>query len=286
MPIRQYKPVTPGRRGASVIDYKAELEGKLKPVAGLREFIPSSGGRNHHGRVTNRVISGHGMKRFYRKVDFRRDKDGIEAKVAAIEYDPYRSSFIARLHYADGEKRYIIAPKGLKVGSKVLSGKENVEPDVGNAMPLASMPLGMVIHNIELRPGNGGQLARSAGVEARLVAREGGYAHIVLPSGEMRKIPEACRATIGQVGNVDHELVVWGKAGRRMQALRTRPTGRGMAKNPVDHPMGGGAARRKGHIPQSPTGVLAKGGKTRKPKARSNKQIIRRRKGAPVEVVS
>ncbi|MCZ7647369.1 MAG: 50S ribosomal protein L2 [Planctomycetota bacterium] len=286
MPIRQYKPTTAGRRGASVIDYKAELAGDAQRVRGLRESYASTGGRNHHGRVTNRAMAGHGQKRYYRKVDFMRDKDGVPASVAAIEYDPFRSAFIARLHYADGEKRYIIAPKGLKVGGKVLSGAAGVEPDVGNAMPLSTMPLGMVIHNIELQPGKGAQLARAAGVEARLVAREGGHAHVVLPSGEMRKVPEACRATIGQVGNVDHELVVWGKAGRHFLATRKRPTGRGMAKNPVDHPMGGGAARRKGHIPQSPSGVLAKGGKTRKSKARTNRQIIRRRKGAPVEVVS
>jgi len=283
MALRFYRPITPGQRGASVLDYKAELT-RDTPEKSLIERIPSTGGRNAHGRITNRAMTHCGRPRFYRRIDFRRDKDGVPARVAAIEYDPNRSAFIALLHYADGEKRYILCPQGLKVGTTVASGPE-VEPDVGNAMPLRNMPLGSVIHNIELHPGAGGQLVRAAGGEGRLLAKEGDTAHVVLPSGEMRKVPLDCRATIGQVGNLDHGKVQWGKAGRAIYALHKRPTTRGIAKNPVDHPMGGGSAKGKGHIPQSPTGVLAKGGKTRKPKARTNRQIIRRRKGAAVQVV-
>ena len=284
MPLRFYKPITAGKRGASVIDYKAELT-KGKPEKALVERIKATGGRNSYGRITNRAMTSAGMRRFYRKVDFLRRKDGVPAKVAAIEYDPNRSAFLALLHYADGEKRYILAPQGLKVGTKIISG-DAVEPDVGNAMQLKNMPLAQAIHNIELQPGKGGQLVRSAGGEARLMAKEGTHAHILLPSGEMRMVPVECRATIGQVGNIDHEKVVYGSAGRAWHALKYRPTSRGIAKNPVDHPMGGGSAKGKGHIPQSPSGVLAKGGKTRKPKARTNRQIIRRRKGAAVQVVS
>lgn len=275
MPLRFYKPTTAGRRGASVIDYKAVLTTD-RPEKSLTEALPCTGGRNSHGRLTNRAMAGSGVRQ-YRKIDFKRNKDGVPAKVATIEYDPIRTAFIALLHYADGEKRYIIAPKDLNVGMTVQSG-EQVEPDLGNAMPLAHMPLGVVIHNIELQPGAGAKLVRAAGGEARLLAKEGNEAHIVLPSGEMRKVPILCRATVGQVGNLDNQNVVLGKAGRTWHMLKRRPTGRGMAKNPVDHPMGGGSARRKGHIPQSPSGVLAKGGKTRKPKARTNNQIIRRRK--------
>jgi large subunit ribosomal protein L2 len=283
MPLRFYRPTTPGRRGASVVDFKQELT-RGEPEKSLLERIPSTGGRNAHGHITARAITNVGRPRFYRKVDFKRDKDKVPAKVAGIEYDPNRSAFIALLHYADGEKRYILCPQGLKPGTTVMSGP-GVEPDVGNAMALRDMPLGSVIHNIELHPGSGGQLVRAAGGEGRLLAKEGDSAHVVLPSGEMRKVPLDCRATMGQVGNLDHGKVQWGKAGRAIYALRKRPTTRGIAKNPVDHPMGGGSAKGKGHIPQSPTGVLAKGGKTRKPKARTNRQIIRRRKGAAVQVV-
>jgi len=283
MALRLYKPTTAGRRGASVIDYKKELT-KSKPEKSLIERIKSTGGRNSNGCITSRAKTNSGRRRFYRKIDFKRAKDGVPAKVAGIEYDPNRSAFIALLHYVDGEKRYILCPNGLKVGAKVLSGKK-VEPDVGNAMPLRGMPLGTIVHNVELRPGAGGQLIRSAGTEGRLMAKEGPEAHILMPSGEMRKVPIDCRATVGQVGNLDHEKVKWGKAGRAIFALGRRPTTRGIAKNPVDHPMGGGSAKGKGHIPQSPSGVLAKGGKTRKPKARTNRQIIRRRKGAAVQVV-
>ena len=284
MPLRFYRPMTAGRRGASVIDYKSEIT-KSEPERSLVEILPNTGGRNSHGRITSRAITSMGRRRYYRIIDFKRVKDGVPAKVAAIEYDPNRSCFIALLHYADGEKSYILAPKGMRVGRTVQSGL-GVEPDVGNAMPLANMPLGSVIHNIELQPGAGGKMVRAAGGEARLLSKDGREAHIVLPSGEMRKVPVECRATIGQVGNLDHQNIVLGKAGRAYFMLRKRPTTRGIAKNPVDHPMGGGSAKGKGHIPQSPSGVLAKGGKTRNPAARTNNQIIRRRKGAAVEVVS
>lgn len=283
MPLRFYRPITAGLRGASVIDYKKELT-KGHPERSLVERIAATGGRNAHGRLTNRAMTHMGIPRFYRQVDFRRDKDGVPAKVAGIEYDPNRSGFIALLHYADGEKRYILCPQGLKVGMTVVSG-EAVDPDVGNALPLRNMPLGTIIHNVELQPGTGGKLIRAAGGEGRLLAKEGDKAHVVLPSGEMRMVPLDCRATVGQVGNLDHGKVNWGKAGRAIYALHKRPIVRGIARNPVDHPMGGGSAKGKGHIPQSPTGVLAKGGKTRRPKARTNRQIIRRRKGAAVQVV-
>lgn len=275
MPLRFYKPTTPGRRGASVIDFRKELT-KGYPEKSLLERIPRSGGRNAHGRITNRAMESTYTKQ-YRIIDYRRNKDGIPAKVAAIEYDPIRSAFIALLFYQDGEKRYILAPLGLKAGQTVISG-DRVEPDVGNAMPLKNMPLSTQIHCIELQPGSGGKMVRAAGGEARLLAKDSGKCTVVLPSGEVRFVPEDCRATVGQVGNLDHQNVSIGKAGRNRHMFNRRPTTRGMAKNPVDHPMGGGAARRKGHIPQSPSGVLAKGGKTRKPKARTNNQIIRRRK--------
>jgi large subunit ribosomal protein L2 len=266
-----------------VIDFRQELT-RGYPERSLLERLPNTGGRNAHGHMTNRAMQSNNPK-LYRRIDYYRDdKDNVPARVAAIEYDPIRSAFIALLHYKDGEKRYIIAPLGLKVGQTVVAG-ERVEPDVGNAMPLKNMPLATQIHCIELQPGAGAKLVRAAGGEARLVAREGGNAIIVLPSGEMRQVPENCRATVGQVGNLDHQNVSLGKAGRSRQMFGRRPTARGSCKNPVDHPMGGGSGRSKGHIPQSPTGVLAKGGKTRKPKARTNRQIIRRRKGAAVQVV-
>lgn len=282
MALLFYRPLTPGRRGASVIDFRKELT-KGFPEKSLLERIPRTGGRNAHGHITNRAMQSSYTK-LYRRIDYRREKDNVPASVAAIEYDPIRSAFIALLHYRDGEKRYIIAPLGLKAGQTVLSG-ERVEPDVGNAMPLKSMPLATQIHCIELQPGAGAKLVRAAGGEARLVARENGKAIIVLPSGEMRTVAEECRATVGQVGNLDHQNVTVGKAGRNRHMFGKRPQGRGSAMNPVDHPMGGGSGRSKGHIPQSRTGVLSKGGKTRKPKARTNRQIVRRRKGAAVQVV-
>ena len=213
----------------------------------------------------------------YRVIDFLRDKDGVPAVVASVEYDPNRNADIALLHYVDGEKRYIIAPKGIVVGRTVVSG-ERVEPDIGNAMPLASIPLGVMIHNVELQPGKGGQIARSAGLSAQLLARDGDYAVIVMPSSEVRKVHVLCRATIGEVGNADWQNIRWGKAGRRRH-MGLRPHNRGTAQNPVSHPMGGGEGRTGGgRHPCSPTGKLSKGGKTRARKSRSTPYIIRRRK--------
>ncbi len=274
MGVKQYKPTTPGRRFGSVNDY-AEIT-RTKPEKSLLEPIKKTGGRNHHGVITARGRGG-GNKRMYRKIDFRRDKDGIPAKVASIEYDPNRSAFIALLHYADGEKRYILAPQGLKVGDVVESGAK-VEPTVGNCMPLSGVPVGYEIHNIEVNPGRGGKLVRAAGVVARLVGREGDYAHVQMPSGELRMFSVKCRATIGQIGNTDHQNISLGKAGRKRH-LGRRPHVRGIAQNPVDHPMGGGEGRSKsGKHPSSPTGVLAKGGRTRRRNNMSNKMIVRRRK--------
>ncbi len=233
-------------------------------------------GRNNQGVITVRHRGG-GHRRHYRLIDFKRDKDNIPAKVAAIEYDPNRSSRIALLHYKDGEKRYILAPDGLKAGDIVLSGPD-VEPRLGNTLPLRKIPTGLFIHNIEMQPGRGGQLCRSAGASATLSAREGRWAQITLPSGEVRRIPADCRATIGVIGNADHMNVRIGKAGRnRWRGIR--PTVRGTAMNPVDHPLGGGEGRTKGgRHPCSPTGVLAKGGKTRRRRKPSNAAIIRRRR--------
>ncbi len=275
MAIKYYKPTTPGRRGASVIDYKAVLT-TTTPEKSLCERIKKHGGRNHHGRTTVRFRGG-GARRIYRIIDFKRNKDGIPAKVATIEYDPNRNCFISLLHYVDGEKRYILSPEGLKVGDMIESGQV-VEPKVGNAMPLASIPVGVEVHNIEMRPGQGGKLVRSAGGVARLMAREGDWATIVLPSGEMRMVRKECRATIGQLSNSDYQNINLGKAGRKRHMGR-RPHVRGKAMNPVAHPMGGGEGRSNGgRHPCSPTGVLAKGGKTRNPRNPSNKWIIRRRK--------
>lgn len=274
MPVKKYKPTSAGRRGGSVNAY-SELT-RDKPEKSLLEPLKKTGGRNHHGVTTTRYRGG-GNKRMYRKMDFRRDKDGVPAKVASIEYDPNRSAFISLLYYADGEKRYILAPSGLKVGDIVESGGK-VEPRVGNCMPLATIPVGFEIHNIELTPGRGGKLVRSAGVVSRLIGREGDYAHIQLPSGEVRQVNAKCRATLGQLSNSDHALVELGKAGRKRH-LGRRPHVRGIAMNPVAHPMGGGEGRSKsGRHPCSPTGVLAKGGKTRKPDKASNKLIMRRRR--------
>lgn len=271
--MRKYRPTSPGRRFGSISDF-SEITSK-KPEKSLLEPLPKAGGRNNRGKMTARHIGG-GAKRQYRRIDFKRNKDDVPAKVASIEYDPNRSARIALLHYRDGEKRYVLAPEGLKVGDMVVSG-EKVEPKVGNAMPLKNIPLGMDIHNVELEIGRGGQMSRSAGSLVRLLAREGGYAHIVLPSGEIRKIHEDCRATIGQIGNADHINVTFGKAGRRRH-MGIRPHVRGIAMNPVSHPMGGGEGRSHGgRQPCSPTGVLAKGGRTRNKRALSNKYIVRRR---------
>jgi large subunit ribosomal protein L2 len=276
MGIRYYKPTTPGRRSASVSDFSELTDKNKKPEKSLTEPLKKTGGRNNQGFITCRHRGG-GHKRMYRIIDFRRnDKDGIPAEVTHIEYDPNRSARIALIKYADGEKRYIIAPDGLKAGMTVHNGP-NAEPKVGNCMPLAKIPTGMTIHNLEMQPGGGAKLCRSAGVGAILTAREGNWAQITLPSGEVRRMPAACRATIGVVGNADHMNIRLGKAGRS-RWLGIRPSVRGMAMNPVDHPMGGGEGRSKGHTPQSPTGVLAKGGKTRRRRKPSNSAIIRRRK--------
>ena len=246
-----------------------------EPEKGLVVPLKKKGGRNCYGRITVRHRGG-GHKRLYRIIDFKRDKHGVPAKVASIEYDPNRSARIALLHYADGEKRYILAPLGLEVGATVVSG-EDVDIKVGNALPLRSIPLGTLIHNIELRPGKGGQLVRSAGTAAQIVAKEGKYAHINLPSGEVRLVLQECYATIGQLGNVDHENISMGKAGR-MRWLGIRPTVRGTAMNPVDHPHGGGEGKSKGgNHPMTPWGLPTKGYKTRRNKL-TEKFIITRRK--------
>lgn len=276
MGIKFYKPVTPGRRGASVSDFAAITDRKKAPEKTLLVRYKKKGGRNHQGIITARHRGG-GHKRMYRLIDFRRTKDGVPAKVNSIEYDPNRSARIALLHYVDGEKRYIIAPEGLVAGDNVVSG-EKVEPNVGNCMPLASIPLGSLIHNVEMQPGRGGQLCRSAGTSAVLNAREENWAQITLPSGEVRRIPSSCRATIGEIGNSEHTKIVLGKAGRKRWMGR-RPHVRGTCMNPVAHPMGGGEGRNSGgRHPCSPTGKLAKGGKTRKRKKASSKAIIRRRR--------
>jgi len=274
MPVKIYNPTSPGRRFGSANSF-SELT-KAKPEKSLVEPIKKTGGRNHHGVTTSRHRGG-GHKRMYRRIDFRRDKDGVPAKTAAIEYDPNRSAFIALLHYADGDKRYILAPSGLKVGDTVESG-QNVEPKMGNAMPLSAVPVGYEIHNIEVVPNQGGKMVRSAGTAARLIGREGDTAHIQLPSGEIRMVSARCRATIGQLGNVDHSNIKLGKAGRKRH-LGRKPRVRGIAMNPVAHPLGGGEGRSKsGKHPSSPTGVLAKGGKTRKSGKASNRLILRRRR--------
>jgi large subunit ribosomal protein L2 len=274
MGIRVYKPTSAGRRNSSVNDY-AELTTD-KPEKSLCKRIKKNGGRNHHGVTTTRFRGG-GARRIYRVIDFKRKKDGIPAKVATIEYDPNRNCFISLLHYADGEKRYILAPLGIKAGDKVESGQV-CEPKIGNTMPMTAIPAGMEIHNIEMIAGQGGKLVRGAGNAAKIVAKEGNWVSIILPSGEMRMIRKECRATIGRVSNPDHQNVRIGKAGRKRH-MGIRPHVRGKAMNPVAHPMGGGEGRANGgRHPCSPTGVLAKGGKTRNPRSPSNKRIIRRRK--------
>jgi large subunit ribosomal protein L2 len=274
MPIKVYKPTSAGRRNSSVLDFSHLT--KKRPEKSLVERLKRSSGRNAHGHVTSRFRGG-GARKLYRKIDFRRDKDTVPARVAALEYDPNRNADIALLHYADGEKRYILAPKGLAVGAAVVSGQK-VEPDVGNAMPLESIPLGVQVHNVELQPGRGAQIARSAGMTCQLLARDGDYAVLVMPSGELRKVHVRCRATIGQVGNLDYQNVRWGKAGRTRHRGR-RPHNRGTSMNPVSHPMGGGEGRTGGgRHPCSPKGKLSKGGKTRKKKNPSSRLILRRRK--------
>jgi large subunit ribosomal protein L2 len=275
MAIRIYKPTSNGRRNGSVIDYKAVLTTD-QPEKTLCKRIKKYGGRNNHGKVTVRFRGG-GARRIYRVIDFKRNKDGIAATVQTIEYDPNRNCFISLVEYADGEKRYVLAPAGLQVGTEIESG-QSVEPKSGNTMPLSGIPVGVEIHNIEMNAGQGGKLVRSAGGVARLMAKEGDWATIILPSGEMRMIRKECRATIGQLSNGDYQNVKIGKAGRKRHMGR-KPHVRGKAMNPVAHPMGGGEGRANGgRHPCSPTGVLAKGGKTRNPRKTTGKRIIRRRK--------
>ena len=275
MGIRNYKPTSPGRRDASVSDY-AELTSGAIPEKNLLRPKPKKGGRNHHGKITVRHRGG-GHKQRYRIIDFRRTKDGIPAKVDSIQYDPNRTARIALLHYVDGEKRYIIAPDGLEAGSSVISGPES-PPELGNCMPLKNIPLGTTVHNVELLPGRGGVICRSAGTSATLMARESDWAQISLPSGEIRRVPVLCRATIGKVSNPEQMAIKLGKAGRKRWMGR-RPHVRGTAMNPVDHPHGGGEGRTKGgRHPVSPTGKPAKGGGTRKRRKPSNSAIVRRRR--------
>lgn len=273
MGIKYYKPTSPGRRDGSVLD-RAELT-RQTPEKSLLQPLKKTGGRNNLGRVTSRHKGG-GAKRRYRMVDFKRNKDGVMAKVAHIEYDPNRTAYIALLHYVDGEKAYIVWPKGLQQGDMVSSGID-AEPKVGCAMKLKDLPLGIAIHNIEMRPGQGAKLVRSAGASARLAAREGNYALINMPSGELRKIHVECRATIGEVGNADHKNVKLGKAGRNRH-LGKRPRVRGAAMYPAAHPHGGGEGRTMGKHPVSPWGQPAKGFKTRQKRKTSSKFIVRRRK--------
>jgi large subunit ribosomal protein L2 len=273
MALKKFKPTTSSQRFKVISSFDEITTGK--PEKSLLEPKKKSGGRNNQGKMTMRYLGG-GHKQKYRRIDFRRDKDGINAEVLTIEYDPNRSARIALVHYEDGEKRYIIAPNGIKVGQKISSGK-GVSPDVGNAMFLSEIPFGTLIHNIELRPGQGAKMARSAGSYAQLMSRDGKYAIIRLPSGETRMLLQACKATIGIVSNIDHSLEVSGKAGRS-RWLGRRPRVRGVVMNPVDHPMGGGEGRASGGLPRSRKGLPAKGFKTRSKKKASSKYIIERRK--------
>ena len=280
MAVKSFRPLTPSTRYITIADY-SEIT-KRKPEKNLVYTRKKTGGRNSYGRVTSRG-RGQGHKQKVRTVDFRREKIGMEAKVVAIEYDPIRTARLALLEYKDGEKRYIIAPVGLKVGT-VLSSGPNAAPDVGNALPLKNIPVGLTIHNIEMTPGRGAQMVRSAGGGATLMSRDEGYAQIRLPSGEIRKVNETCLATVGQVGNPEHENVILGKAGRaRHRGIR--PLSRGVAKNPVDHPMGGGAGKTSGGgHPVTPWGVITKGYKTRHRKKHSNRFILVRRDGRPMKL--
>ncbi len=274
MAIRGYKPTSPARRQMTVATFEEVT--KKTPEKSLTVNLKTTAGRNAHGKITSRHRGG-GVKRRYRIIDFKRNKDNIPAKVASIEYDPYRTSYIALLHYVDGEKRYILAPNGLKVGDIVESGSE-ADIKIGNALRLRDIPVGTTVHNVELLPGKGGQIARSAGSEVQLMAKEGKYATLRLPSTEMRLVPIDCKATIGQVGNISHELITLGKAGKS-RYLGKRPHVRGSAMNPVDHPHGGGEGRAPvgRPSPMTPWGKKAMGLKTRKKNKKSNQLIIRRR---------
>jgi len=273
MAIKKFKPVTPGQRRKQIVSTE-NLTG-VKPDKSLLEPVKGSGGRNNTGKMTMRYIGG-GHKRMYRLIDFKRNKDNMAAKVNSIEYDPNRSGYIAKVIYEDGEKRYILAPEGLKAGQKILSGT-GIPPEVGNCLPLGEIPLGTVVHNIEMRPGQGGVMARSAGSYAQVLSREGKYVILKMPSGETRMVLVTCKATVGSVSNSDHGIEKSGKAGRNRWFGR-RPRTRGVAMNPVDHPMGGGEGRASGGHPRSRKGIKAKGYKTRKLNNPTNKYIVERRK--------
>lgn len=275
MPIKEFKPVTPGLRQMTVSTFE-ELT-RREPEKALTEPLPKRGGRNVQGHVTARHRGG-GHKRLYRRIDFKRTKDGMPATIREIEYDPNRSARIALIQYQDGTKAYILWPVGLKVGETVVSGgSSEIEIKVGNCLPLQLIPTGTIVHNVELTPGRGAQIVRSAGAQAEVMAKEGTYAHLKLPSGEVRLVLLECRATIGQVGNVDHNLISFGKAGR-LRHLGMRPRTRGVAMNPVDHPHGGGEGRSKGGRPSmAPWGWMTKGMKTRRPKKLSDRFILARR---------
>ena len=282
MPVKTFRPLTPSTRYITIADYSDIT--KTRPERSLVEIRKKSGGRNHYGRATARGIGG-GHKQKIRIVDFKRTKHGVEATVFAIEYDPIRTARLALLQYKDGEKAYIIAPAGLQVGARLMSGPQ-ASPDLGNALPLSAIPVGIAIHNVELHPGKGAQIVRSAGSAATLMSRDAGYAQIRLPSGEIRKIHESCYATIGQVGNIENENIILGKAGRsRHRGIR--PINRGVSRNPVDHPNGGGAGKSKsgGGWQQltSPWGLLAKGYRTRHKRKYSNRFIVVRRDGRPMK---
>ena len=274
MSVRKLKPITPGQRFRVVNNF--DVITTDKPEKSLVVPLKKTGGRNNQGKMTMRYIGG-GHKKKYRIIDFKRNKFGVEAKVVSIEYDPNRTAFIALVQYTDGEKRYIIAPAGLKVDQVIISGEKNIAPEVGNAMPLSEIPLGTVISCIELRPGQGANIARSAGTFAQLMAKEGKYATVKLPSGETRRILLTCLATIGAVSNSDHQLIISGKAGRS-RWLGRRPRTRAVVMNPVDHPMGGGEGRASGGHPRSRKGIPAKGYRTRSKTKASNKYIVERRK--------
>src|SRR6266513_5091126 len=279
MPVRTFRPLTPSTRYITYADYSDIT--KDRPEKSLVETRKRTGGRNMYGRVTARGIGG-GHKQKIRLVDFKRNKHGVEATVAAIEYDPCRTARLALLQYKDGEKTYIIAPSGLQVGAKLMSGPA-APPELGNSLPLRTVPVGLPIHNLELIPGRGGQMVRSAGGAATLMSRDEGYAQIRLPSGEIRRVNENCYATIGQVGNAEHENVVLGKAGRSRH-LGIRPINRGVSRNPVDHPMGGGAGKTSGGgHPVTPWGVITKGYRTRVKRKFSNRFIVVRRDGRPMK---
>jgi large subunit ribosomal protein L2 len=274
MAVKKHKPTSPGRRFASWSD-RAEVT-RSRPEKSLTEGLTKSGGRNTHGRITSRHRGG-GAKRLYRKIDFKRRKDGVPAKVAAIEYDPNRTAYIALLHYADGEKRYILAPNRLRVGATVMSG-DDADIQVGNSLPLRRIPTGTVVHCVELTPGRGGQMGRSAGTQIQLVAKEGGRATLRLPSGEMRMVPIDCRASVGAIGNAEHQNIEIGKAGRSRHKGK-RPQTRGTAMNPVDHPHGGGeGSTTPGRHPVTPWGVPTLGYPTRKKNKQSDRFIVRRRR--------